>query len=106
MNADTLESAIAAFVATLRVTIRTEFTSIWLPVQIVAIVLAGLAAVAIGTLLRRRFDLMSATESWPAYLRLAIRALIENFGVLPSRPARRIRAPTCCMSPSILRPHG
>src|SRR5262249_34251193 len=33
-------------------------------------------------LMRKRFDLNAATMGWPGYLRLAARALIDNFAVL------------------------
>jgi small-conductance mechanosensitive channel len=42
----------------------------------------ALIAIAISALVRRRFDLSAATMGWPAYLRLAARALIDNFAVL------------------------
>ena len=71
-----------ALVTTLRVTLRTELTSIWLPIQFGAIVLAALAAWACAAAMRRRFDLVSATMGWPPYLRIFVRALIDNFGVL------------------------
>jgi small-conductance mechanosensitive channel len=69
-------------VTTLRVTLRTELTSIWLPVQFGAIVLAALAAWACATAIRKRFDLVTATMGWPSYLRVFARAVIDNFGVL------------------------
>ena len=64
-------------------TLRTELTSIWLPIQFAAIALAGA-----GRLGRRRprsaggSTLSSATMGWPAYLRIFVRALVDNFGVL------------------------
>jgi small-conductance mechanosensitive channel len=82
MEADNFENALNALVATLRATLRTELTSIWLPAQFGAIAIAALAAWAAATAIRRRFDLVSATMGWPAYLRIFVRALIDNFGVL------------------------
>ena len=38
--------------------------------------------VAVIRAVRRRFDLVSATMGWPPYLRIFVRALIDNFGVL------------------------
>jgi small-conductance mechanosensitive channel len=64
------------------VTLRTELTSIWLPIQFGIIVLAALAAWACAAAIRRRFDLVTATMGWPSYLRIFVRALIDNFGVL------------------------
>ena len=82
MEADDLQDTLDALITTLRVTLRTELTSIWLPIQFGAIALAALAAWGCAAAIRRRFDLVSATMGWPAYLRIFVRALIDNFGVL------------------------
>ena len=77
-----LEDTINALITTLRLTLRTELTSIWLPIQFGLIALAALAAWIAAAAIRKRFDLVSATMGWPAYLRIFVRALIDNFGVL------------------------
>jgi small-conductance mechanosensitive channel len=82
MEADGLQDTLDALVTTLRVTLRTELSSIWLPIQFGAIALAALAAWGAATAIRRRFDLVSATMGWPSYLRILVRALVDNFGVL------------------------
>lgn len=82
MNPDDFENAATAIVTTIRTTLRTELTSIWLPLQLGIIAVVALAAIAIATLVRRRFDLGAATMGWPPYLRLAVRALIDNFSIL------------------------
>ena len=82
MEADGLQDTLDAFVTTLRVTLRTELTSIWLPIQFGVIVLAAFTAWGCSALIRRKFDLVSATMGWPSYLRIFVRALIDNFGVL------------------------
>jgi small-conductance mechanosensitive channel len=82
MEADSLQGTLDALVTTLRVTLRTELTSIWLPVQFGIIVLVALAAWGCAAAIRRRFDLVTATMGWPPYLRIFVRALIDNFGVL------------------------
>ena len=82
MEADGLQKSLDALIATLRMTLRTELSSIWLPIQFGAIALAALAAWGCAALIRRKFDLVSATMGWPAYLRVVIRALVDNFGVL------------------------
>lgn len=82
MEADGLQDTLDALIATLRVTLRTELSSIWLPIQFGAIALAALAAWGCAALIRRKFDLVSATMGWPAYLRVVVRALVDNFGVL------------------------
>ena len=82
MEADGLQETLDALITTLRVTLRTELTSVWLPIQFSVIALAALGAWAIASAVRKRFDLVSATMGWPAYLRIFARAVIENFGVL------------------------
>jgi len=82
MEADGLSDTLNSLITTLRVTLRTELTSAWLPIQFGLIALAGLAAWGAAVAIRRRFDLVSATMGWPAYLRILVRALIDNFGVL------------------------
>jgi small-conductance mechanosensitive channel len=82
MEADGLQDALNALITTLRVTLRTELSSVWLPIQFGAIAAAALIAWAGAVALRRRFDLVSATMGWPGYLRALVRALVDNFGVL------------------------
>ena len=117
MDADGLQDALVALITSLRVTLRTELTSIWLPIQFGSIVVAAIVAVIVAAIVRRRFDLVSATMGWPAYLRMVVRALIENFGVLvfifvigvirtAPRPGRRIRAPISSASRSTSPPPG
>jgi small-conductance mechanosensitive channel len=82
MEADGLADTLNSLITALRVTLRTELTSVWLPVQFGVIALAGLAAWGAAAAIRKRFDLVSATMGWPAYLRILVRALIDNAGVL------------------------
>src|SRR5262245_53778243 len=82
MDSNDFQEALVAIVTAIRVTLRTELTSVWLPVQLGLIAIAALAAVGIAALVRRKFDLAAATMGWSAYLRLAARALIANFAVL------------------------
>ena len=82
MEAEDLQDTLDALIAALRVTLRTELSSIWLPIQFSAIAVAALAAWGCAALIRRKFDLVSATMGWPAYLRAVVRALVDNFGVL------------------------
>jgi small-conductance mechanosensitive channel len=82
MDPAALQDSLDSLILTLRVTLRTELTSVWLPIQFSAIALAALAAWGTAVAVRRRFDLVAVTMGWPAYLRIGIRALIDNFGVL------------------------
>jgi small-conductance mechanosensitive channel len=82
MDADSLQDALAVLIGGIHVTLRAELTSIRLPGQLGVILAAALIGAVVAAIVRRRFDLVSATMGWPAYLRLAVRALTENFGVL------------------------
>lgn len=82
MQADGLEDTLNSLLITLRVTLRTELTSVWLPIQFGLIAFAALIAWGAARAIRKRFDLVSATMGWPPYLRVVARALIDNFGVL------------------------
>jgi small-conductance mechanosensitive channel len=44
--------------------------------------MAAFAAWGCAAAIRRRFDLVAATMGWPPYLRVFIRALVDNVGVL------------------------
>ncbi len=59
-----------------------QVTSIWFYLQITLIALAGAIAWGAAVLLRRRTDLVSATMGWPAYARLAARAVAHNIGTV------------------------
>jgi small-conductance mechanosensitive channel len=82
MDAENLQDALASLITGIRVTIRTEFTSAWLPIQLGTILLALMLAAGAAALLKRRFDLVAATMGWPAYLRLVARAVFANFTLL------------------------
>jgi small-conductance mechanosensitive channel len=69
-------------IVTVRQTLRVQLTSPWLPIQLTIIIVAILIAMAVGTLVRRRFDLVSATMGWPAYLRGAARKLLVEMNTL------------------------
>src|SRR5437868_6534142 len=82
LDPQALQDTLTSFLFTLRVTLRTELTSVWLPVQFAAIALSAFAAWGCAAAIRRRFDLVAVTMGWPSYLRVLTRALIDNFGVL------------------------
>jgi small-conductance mechanosensitive channel len=62
--------------------IGAELASIWVLVQLALIVLAAALAAAIAALVRRRTDLVSLTMGWPSFLRLLVRAIAANLGVI------------------------
>jgi small-conductance mechanosensitive channel len=80
MDWQALENAFAAFDGALRGILLTQLGSVWLPIQLGIIVAAAAAALTVATLVRKRFDLVSATMSWPPYLRLAVRAVMSHLG--------------------------
>lgn len=82
MDSNDFHDVVVAIVTTIRLTLRTELSSIWMPIQFGTIALAAIAAIGVSALVRRKFDLAAATMGWPGYLRLAVRALTDNFAVL------------------------
>jgi small-conductance mechanosensitive channel len=62
--------------------IGAELASIWILVQLALIVLAAALAATIAALVRRRTDLVSLTMGWPSFLRLLVRAIAANLGVI------------------------
>ena len=62
--------------------IGAELASIWILVQLALIALAVVLAAAIAAFVRRRADLVSLTMGWPAFLRLFVRAIAANLGVI------------------------
>ena len=64
--------------------VAAQVATIWVPIQVVEIVLAALAGWAIAAFLRKRIDLLALTMGWPVYLRAAARAVIANLGIMVS----------------------
>jgi small-conductance mechanosensitive channel len=62
--------------------IGTEFTSIWLPIQIGLILLATLVGTAAGALFRRRVDIATLASEWPAFPRRILQRIASNFGIV------------------------
>ena len=82
MDFQDLSGALEALNSGLRMTLRTNLASIWLPIQLgIAVAVAGVSY-GIASLVRKRFDLVSATMSWPPYARLAVRAVTSHLGAI------------------------
>jgi small-conductance mechanosensitive channel len=79
MDVDDFHEFLAALQAGIRSTIRTEFTSIWLPIQLGVILAVVLVAIGLAALIRKRFDLVNATMGWPPYLKRVVHAISANF---------------------------
>ena len=82
MDTEGFISSFDVLLHTARQTLRLQLTSPWLPIQLIIVIVAILIAMAVGTLLRRRFDLVSATMGWPAYARAAVRKLLAESNTL------------------------
>jgi small-conductance mechanosensitive channel len=82
MDPDNLQDVAATLATTIRETLRTELASAWLPIQLGAVIMTALIALAVAALLRRRFDLTSATMGWSPYPRKIVRVLAGNVPVL------------------------
>ena len=59
-----------------------EFTSIWFPIQIGLILLAIVVSAGAGALFRRRVDIASLAQGWPAFPRRILHQIAENFGTI------------------------
>ena len=82
MDFSDLQTALAALNSGLRTTLRTQITSVWLPIQLGIVVAVAAAAMGIAATVRKRFDLVSATMSWPPYARLVVRAMMNHLGTI------------------------
>jgi small-conductance mechanosensitive channel len=82
MEASDLQDALGALLQAARLTLRTELTSIWLPIQLGLIGLAIVMAIGLAAALRKRVDLVAVTEHWPPFLRMIARALVMHLGAL------------------------
>jgi small-conductance mechanosensitive channel len=71
---DTLGAGLQALAA--------QFATIWVPIQLALVALAGLIGWSIAALIRRRTDFVGLTMGWPVHLRLAVRAVIDNLGTI------------------------
>ncbi len=77
-----LQDTLDALVTTLRVTLRTELSSIWLPIQFGAIALAALAAWGCAAAIRRGSIWCRRRWAGRPICASVVRALVDNFGVL------------------------
>ncbi len=80
MEFSDLHDTLTAFLAVVRHTLRSELTSVWLPIQLGLIGLSAVIAVGISVSIRKRADLVSLTMGWPPYLRMVVRALVAYLG--------------------------
>ncbi|MBN9049199.1 MAG: mechanosensitive ion channel [Rhizobiales bacterium] len=82
MDFSDLNETLSSLVHAAQMTLRTELTSIWLPIQLGLIGLAVVIALAIAATLHKHADLMILTAKWPPFLRLIIRAIVNHLAVI------------------------
>ena len=95
MEFSDLHDTLTAFLEVVRHTLRTELTSVWLPIQLGLIGLSVIIALGISAAIRKRTDLVSLTMGWPPYLRMVVRALVTYLSPI----AFIFVAPVCCFFP-------
>jgi len=59
-----------------------KVATVWVPIQLVIIVLAALAGWGVAVLIRKRVDFAKLTASWPVYLRIAALTAVKNLGII------------------------
>jgi small-conductance mechanosensitive channel len=59
-----------------------QLKSGWFLTQAGVVLAAILLAPTVAALVRRRLDLVTLTMGWPAFLRMAVRSIVANFGIL------------------------
>jgi small-conductance mechanosensitive channel len=82
MDFSDFNNALTALLEAAHQTLRTELTSIWLPIQLGLIALAVFIAVGISAAIRNRADLVSLTMGWPPVLRMIVRGLVTHIGAI------------------------
>jgi small-conductance mechanosensitive channel len=76
MDFSDFNDTVTALLEAARHTLRTELTSVWLPVQFGLIGLAAVIAIGIAAAIRNRTDLVASTETWPNVVRLIVRTVL------------------------------
>jgi small-conductance mechanosensitive channel len=82
MDFSDYHDALAALLEAAHLTLRTELTSIWLPIQFGFIALAVVIAAGIAAAIRNRADLVSLTIDWPPVLRMIVRGIVTHMGAI------------------------
>lgn len=59
-----------------------QITSVWVPIQLGLILGAAVLAAAVAAFVRTRTDLVALTMGWPATLRLVVRTVVANLGMI------------------------
>jgi len=82
MDFSDFNDAIATLLEAARVTLRTELTSVWLPIQFGLIGLAAVLALGVAAAIRNRADLVTLTMGWPPILRMLVRGIVTHMAAI------------------------
>src|SRR5674476_620342 len=80
MDFSNLHEALTTLLAAARLALRTELTSVWLPIQFSLIGLAVIIALATAAAIKKRTDPATLATNWPPVLRMLVRALVRHMG--------------------------
>src|SRR5664280_1595200 len=80
MDFSDLHEALTTLLAAARLALRTELTSVWLPIQLSLIGLAVIIALATAAAIKKRTDPATLAMNWPPVLRMLVRALVRHMG--------------------------
>lgn len=76
MDFSDFNDTVTPLLAAVRHTLRTELTSVWLPIQFGLIGLAAVIALGVAAAIRSRTDFVSLTMGWPPILRMIVRTIL------------------------------
>jgi small-conductance mechanosensitive channel len=82
MDFSDYHNALTALLEAAHYTLRTELTSIWLPIQLGFIALAVVIAAGIAAAIRKQVDLVTLTIDWPPVLRMIVRGIVTHMGAI------------------------
>jgi small-conductance mechanosensitive channel len=82
MDFSDFHDALTALLEAAHHTLRTELTSIWLPIQFGFIALAVVIAAGIAAAIRNQADLLTLTIGWPPVFRMIVRGVVTHMGAI------------------------
>jgi len=82
MDSIDFQLALTTLLDAIRHTLRTEVTSIWLPIQLGLIAFGAAVAATISLTVRKRVDFDAFKVDWPPLLRATARAMVVHLGTI------------------------
>jgi small-conductance mechanosensitive channel len=82
MDFSDFNNTLAALLEAARHTLRTELTSVWLPIQLGLIGLAAVMAIGIAAAIRKQADLVTLTMGWPPIMRMIVRGIVVHLAAI------------------------